>query len=119
MIKLNEKTDKELFLAKMNFFVHNNINFMISRDLVYTTNVSDSIEVTFRLNDNTIDSPYVLMSIKDDEEKTNLDYKLNLCDSIVDVLQTIVDLITNRVRSLDDNPLLSSDWKMLLYKMIG
>lgn len=119
MIKLNEKTDKELFLAIMNFFVHNDINFMISRDLVYTTNVSDGIKVTFRLNDNTVDSPYMLMSIEDDEEKTNLDYKLNLRDSVVDVLQTIVDLITNRVKSLNDNTLLSSDWKILLYKMIG
>jgi len=119
MIKLNEKTDKELFLAIMNFFVHNDINFMISRDLVYTTNVSDGIKVIFRLNDNTVDSPHVLMSIEDDEEKTNLDYKLNLRDSVVDVLQTIVDLITNRVKSLNDNTLLSSDWKILLYKMIG
>ncbi len=119
MIKLNEKTDKELFLAIMNFFVHNNINFMISRDLVYTTSVTNSIKVTFSLNDNVIDSPYILIGIKDDEEKTNLNYKLNLRDSIADVLQTIVDLITNRVKSLNDNTSLSSDWKILLYKMIG
>ena len=118
MIKLNEKTDKELFLAIMNFFVHNDINFMISRDLIYTTNVSNNIKISFGLIDEVVDSPCIAMSIEDTEEETSF-YELDLRDSAVSILESIVNLIVNKVNRLRDNTLLSSDWKILLYKMIG
>lgn len=119
MIELNEKTNKDLFSTVMNFFVHNDINFMISMDSVYSTSICDNIKITFSLNTTIMDSPCLALCIIDSENDSQNTYNLKLRDSLVDVLQTIVDIIANRVNSLDDDVILSSDWKMLLHKIIG
>ena len=46
---MNEKTNMELFKAIMNYYIHNDYNFMINREGVYSTIINDN-DVVFKLN---------------------------------------------------------------------
>lgn len=64
-MKYCAQTDLEFFKLIIGYFIHNDVNMMISRDGIYSTRLLNDLEMSFRLNDTIKNNPKIEMAVKD------------------------------------------------------
>ena len=123
MIVLNSKTNKDLFQLVMCFFVHSDINFIISQRNEYKTDVCNQIKLCFELNNSVVEKPTICMTMKVETNSVGSSievytYQIDLLKSLVDIIETVIKIIISRIDLLEINHNeLNNDWKILLSKV--
>lgn len=110
---VNTKTCEDIFHAIMNFFVHEDIEFIIKSNDVYSTEINKGIEVSFSLNENlyvpTL-SIFILNKIKNESNFVNIDI---IYESFSNIIEKIIQLVLAEIQSNSDY-VISPDWNSFL-----
>jgi hypothetical protein len=110
---VNTKTYEDIFHAIMNFFVHEDIEFIIKSNDVYLTEINKDIEVSFSLNENSYVptlSIFILNKIKNESNFVNIDM---IYESFSNIIEKIIQLVLTEIQSNSDYTI-SPDWNSFL-----